>query len=109
MNDNKSQVATNDGKLVTMESLSLPATRIYGFVQRYKEDYFEDHSLDWCLDQIVTRGMAEIERQVKTAKKAEQNRAAGKLLEEFNLSIPDAKKQLIELLRQQAERNKKSA
>jgi hypothetical protein len=93
-----SPVATNDGKVVQVPDLVVNANRIYGFVQRYKAEYFEDHGLDWCLDEILTRGMAEITRQVKTARERAKEKAAGSLLKEFNLSPAEAKKKLLELL-----------
>jgi hypothetical protein len=77
--------------------LNVPVNRIYNFVEANRKAYFEEHSLDWCLDEIISRGIAEITRQVKTAVKARENKAAGSLLKEFNLSPADAKKLLLEL------------
>jgi len=96
-----SAVATNDGKVVQVPDLAVPANRIYGFVQQYRREYFEDHSLDWSLDEILTRGMAEITRQVKTARERAKEKAAGSLLKEFNLSAKDAKVLLLEMLAKQ--------
>jgi hypothetical protein len=93
-----SPVATNDGKVVQVADLVVNANRIYGFVQRYKAEYFEDHGLDWCLDEILTRGMAEITRQVKTARERAKEKAAGSLLKEFNMTPAEAKKKLLEFL-----------
>lgn len=96
-----SPVASNDGRVVQVPDLNVPASRIYGFVQLHK-DYFEDHSLDWSLDEILTRGMAEITRQIKTQVKAAENRAAGSLLKEFNMTPAQAKQLLVELARKAA-------
>ena len=104
-----SPVATDAGKVVQVPDLSVPSNRIYGFVTRYRKDYFEDHSLDWCLDEIITRGIAEITRQVKTAQQRAKDKAAGTLLKEFNLSEADAKKLLLEMLAQQREAAKAKA
>jgi hypothetical protein len=99
-----SAVATHDGRVIQVPDLNVPTNRIYNFVAQYRKDYFEDHSLDWCLDEIITRGIAEITRQVKTAKKVALDKASGSILKEFNLSPGDAKKLLLEMLaKQQAE------
>jgi hypothetical protein len=96
-----SAVATNAGTIVEVPDLKVPTNRIYNFVTTYRKDYFEDHSLDWCLDEIITRGIAEITRQVKTAKKVAVDKASGSLLKEFNLSPADAKKLLLDMLAKQ--------
>ena len=96
-----SPVATNDGKVVQVPDLAVPSNRIAGFVAMYRKEYFEDHSLDWALDQILSRGMAEITRQVKTARERAKEKAAGSLLKEFNLSAKDAKVLLLEMLAKQ--------
>ncbi len=96
-----SAVASNTGRIVEVPDLRVPTSRVYNFVELYRRDYFEDHSLDWALDQIITRGMAEITRQVKTAKKVAVDKASGSLLKEFNLSPADAKKLLLDMLAKQ--------
>lgn len=97
----KSPIATNAGTVVQVPDLNVPTNRIYNFVTQYRKDYFEDHSLDWCLDEIISRGIAEITRQVKTAKKVAVDKASGSLLKEFNLSPADAKKLLLDMLAKQ--------
>ena len=92
-----SPVVDGKGKVSQVPDLSVPVNRIYNFVEANRKAYFEEHSLDWCLDEIISRGIAEITRQVKTAVKARENKAAGSLLKEFNLSPADAKKLLLEL------------
>ena len=92
-----SPVVDGKGKVSQVPDLNVPVNRIYNFVEANRKAYFEEHSLDWCLDEIITRGIAEITRQVKTANKARENKAAGSLLKEFNLSPADAKKLLLEL------------
>ncbi len=96
-----SAVATSAGTVVQVPDLVVPTNRIYNFVETYRKDYFEDHSLDWCLDEIISRGIAEITRQVKTAKKVAVDKASGSLLKEFNLSPADAKKLLLDMLAKQ--------
>lgn len=95
--------ATNAGTVVQVPDLVVPSNRIYGFVTRYRKEYFEDHSLEWCLDEILNRGMAEITRQVKTADTRAKDKAAGTLLKEFNMSPAQAKAALLDMLRAQAE------
>lgn len=102
-----SVVATAQGKAKEVPDLNVPANRIYNFVERFRKEYFEDHSLDWSLDQIIARGMAEIERQVKTARERAKQKAAGDLLKEFNLTPAEAKRTLLDMLRQQAENAKR--
>ena len=92
-----SPVVNGKGKVSQVPDLNVPVNRIYNFVEANRKAYFEEHSLDWCLDEIISRGIAEITRQVKTAVKARENKAAGSLLKEFNLSPADAKKLLLEL------------
>src|SRR6267142_1014451 len=97
-----SAIATNDGKVIQVQDLNVPVNRIYNFVERNRKAYFEDHSIEWCLDEILNRGMAEITRQVKTQVKAAENRAAGTLLKEFNMTPQQAKALLLELAAKQA-------
>jgi len=92
-----SPVATNEGKVMQVPDLSVAANRIFGFVQQYKKDYFEDHGLEWCLDEIISRGMAEITRQVKTAKKTAENRVAGDLLRQYNMTPEEAKRFIMQM------------
>lgn len=93
----KSAVATNAGTIVAVPDLVVSASRINNFVEMYRKTYFEDHGLEWCLDEIISRGMAEIKRQVKTAAKTAENRASGELLRSFNMSPAQAKQLLAEL------------
>jgi hypothetical protein len=93
----KSVVATNDGKLVSLDNISVPAERVFSFVERNRQTYFEDHSLDWAVDEILTRGMAEITRQIKTARKVAENKASGDLLRQFKMSPEEAAKLLATL------------
>ena len=92
-----SVVVDNTGRTVTVPDLTVPQERIFNFVEMNRKEYFEDHSIEWCLDEIINRGIAEIKRQVKTAAKTRENKAAGSLLKEFNLSPADAKRLLLEL------------
>jgi hypothetical protein len=96
-------VDTN-GKVVDVEDMLVDGNRIASFVTAYKREYFEDHSMEWCLEEIISRGIAEIKRQVKTAAKQKENKTAGVLLREFNLT-PEMARQLIA---QAAEAKRKS-
>jgi hypothetical protein len=86
-----SPVATELG-IVQLPELSVPANRIYNFVEMYRKAYFEDHSLDWALDEIITRGMAEIKRTVKNQVKTAENRAAGTVLRTFGMTPDEAQR-----------------
>ena len=99
---NGSAVATNAGTLVVLPDLAVSAARINNFVERYRKEYFEDHSLEWALDQILDRGMAEITRQVKTARERARQKSAGDLIKEFNLTPQQAKEFLRQALAKQA-------
>ena len=92
MSDNKS-----NGQA---EFLSVRASDVLGFIQAYRKEYFEDHSTEWCLDEIISRGKAEIKRQVKTAVKTAENRAAGDLLRMANLTPKQAQELLVKLAAQ---------
>jgi hypothetical protein len=103
-----SKVTDNTGKIVEVQDLSVSADKIYNFVQLHKQTYFEDHSLEWALDEIIARGCAEITRQVKTARKLDEQRKAAKVLEAFNLSPADAAKLLAQLQAKRAAEAKKA-
>ena len=101
----KVNIADATGKLVEV-SLDLSATlvdKVANFARDNRDAYFEDHSLDWALEEIVTRGVAEITRQIKTARKTAQAKASMKVLDAFNLSPSEAQALLAELARQKAE------
>jgi hypothetical protein len=102
------KVASNDGKLIEVSNLVVDTSKIYNFVERYRKDYFEDHSLDWSLDEILSRGMAEITRQVKTARKRAEDSAAGTLLKQYNMSPAEAAK-ILATLKAQSEAASKDA
>jgi hypothetical protein len=88
-----STVTNNEGKLIEVSDLQLPADYIYNFVVMYTGKYFEtDWSLDRCFRAIVDRGLAEIKRQVKTSEKLAVSKAAGAVLKEFNMSPEEAKR-----------------
>lgn len=89
-----SPVANDKGTIVQVPDLAVPTNRIFNFVERYRKQYFEDHSLDWCLDEIITRGMAEITRQVKTANVRAEQKAAGDLLKEYGMTPKQAAEHL---------------
>ena len=95
------QVADNTGKMIEVDDLIVEASRVYGFVEQYRKTYFEDHGLEWCLDEIITRGMAEIKRQVKTADTQAKNRVMGKLADQLNLTPAQAKEILLRALASQ--------
>ena len=100
-----SPVTTTDGtkvQIVNVPDLTVPANRIAGFVAQYKKTYFEDHGLEWCLDEIISRGMAEIKRQVKTAIKTRENKVSGDLLRAYNLT-PAQALEVLKLAKEQAE------
>jgi len=83
-----------------MAQITIDDGRFRNFVEAYRKEYFEDHSMEWCLDQIIERGCAEIKRQVKTANTRKEQVVAGSLMKEFNLSPAQAKAILQEALKQ---------
>lgn len=97
-----SATANAKGQIVVQPDLTVPAERIYNFVERNRKKYFEDHSLDWCLDEILTRGMAEITRQIKTSDVRAEQKAAGLVLKEFNMTPKQAAETLKAMLALQA-------
>ena len=104
-----SPVATSQGKVEVVPDLQVPANRIYNFVEQMREAYFEQHSLDWALDEIITRGIAEITRQVKTAKKTAESKAAGTVLREYNMTPEQAKAFIEQARKLMAEAQAKAA
>jgi hypothetical protein len=92
-----SKVTDNTGKVIEVQDLSVSADKIYNFVQLHKQAYFEDHSLEWALDEIIACGCSEITRKVKSADKLADQRQAAKVLHAFNLSPVEAAKLLAKL------------
>lgn len=97
-----SATVDNKGTIVVQPDLTVPAQRIYNFVERNRKAYFEEHSLDWCLDEIITRGIAEITRQIKTSNVRAEQKAAGDLLKGYNLTPKQAAEFLRAALAKQA-------
>ena len=91
-------VIGNDGAMHEQVQLTVETKRIANFVEAYRKEYFEDHSMEWCLDAIIERGIAEIKRYVKTNDARKKQMAAGSLVKEFGLSIEQAKAVLTEAL-----------
>jgi hypothetical protein len=87
---NTSAIATSVGTVSQVPDLQVPVNRIFNFVERMRKAYFEEHGLDWCLDEIITRGIAEITRQVKTAQVRIEQKAAGDLLKAYNMTPREA-------------------
>jgi hypothetical protein len=106
---NTSAVATSTGKVEEVPHLQVPTNRIFNFVEANRKAYFEDHSLDWSLDEIISRGIAEITRQIKTAEKTAKDKAAGAMMKELNLTPAQAKDLLLAFAKQQAEAAKVEA
>lgn len=75
-----------NGEKVFVKDLTVAANAIYNFVEANRTAYFEQHSLEWALDQIISRGIAEIKRAIKTGEKREQDVAAGKAVKALNLT-----------------------
>jgi hypothetical protein len=101
-----SNVADNTGKVVPVQDLTVKASKIHNFVEMHRKAYFEEHSLDWALDEILTRGMAEITRQIKTAAKTRDNKIAGDLLRLNNLTAAQAQELFVKLQAEAAARAK---
>jgi hypothetical protein len=78
----------------TAKPFTLDAALVFeveNFVAMHKKDYFEEHSLPWCIEEIISRGKAEILRSIKSADKARENKAAGTLINELGLTVEQAK------------------
>lgn len=85
-NENTSLCVKSDGTKVMVPDLVVAANRIYNFVEGNRTAYFEEHSLEWALDEILNRGIAEIKRAIKTGEKREKDAAAGKAIKALNMS-----------------------
>jgi hypothetical protein len=83
------QVSNNRGELVEQDSVIVDASLFYSFVLQHQE-YFEDHSMQWCVEEILSRGKAEITRQIKTAAKTRENKVYGDLARKYNLTLEQA-------------------
>ena len=94
-------VIGNDGETHEVAPLAVDTKRISNFVEAYRKEYFEQHSLDWCLDTIIERGIAEIKRTVKTQQKTAENKVAGNLLKELGMTPAQARVKLLAALAEQ--------
>lgn len=85
------KVADNHGNLIDVEDVVIDATLVYGFIMEHA-DYFEvdNHSIKYCVEEIITRGKAEITRQIKTAQKTRENKVYGDLARKYNLTLEQA-------------------
>lgn len=90
-----SQVADNHGNLVDQEPVLIDAQLFYNFVMQHSEWFeVETHTMQHCVELILERGRAEIERQIKTAAKARENKVFGDLARKYNMTLEDAKRVL---------------
>lgn len=87
----------SDGTEVYLPDLVVAANRIYNFVEANRTAYFEEHSLEWALDEILNRGIAEIKRAIKTGVKREADAAAGKAVKALNMSPEQMVKEFLRL------------
>ena len=90
-----SKVANNNGQMEEQEPVLVDAQLFYNFVMEHA-DYFEvdSHSMQYCVEEIITRGKAEITRQIKTAIKTKENKVYGDLGRQYNMTIEQAKEAL---------------
>lgn len=105
------KIADATGKMVevTLHLSDAQLDMIACFVRDNKAAYFEDHSLEWALDEMLNRGKAEIKRTVKTATKLAEAKASAAVLKKFNMSIGEAQALFAKLKAEQAEAAKKAA
>lgn len=94
---NTSLCVKSDGTKVMLPDLVVAANRIYNFVEGNRTEYFEQHSLEWALDEIISRGIAEIKRAIKTGVKREADVAAGKAIKALNMSPEQMVKEFLRL------------
>lgn len=99
------KVASNDGQMVEQEDVIVSATLFYNFVMEHAE-YFEvdSHSMEYCVELIITRGKAEIERVIKTAQKTKENKVYGDLARQYNMTLEQAKDALSRFALSQAKK-----
>jgi hypothetical protein len=85
------KVATNNGEMQEQELVLIDPTLFYSFIMQHAE-YFdvENHTMTHCVEEILTRGKAEITRQIKTAAKTRENKVYGDLARKYNLTLEQA-------------------
>lgn len=105
----ESMVVKSDGSKQLMDNLQVSVAEIYDFVECNRKAYFEEHSLAWALDEIITRGKAEIKRAIKNGEKREKNAAAGKALDMLNLTPAQMVREFVRLKQLEAEAAKAKA
>jgi len=94
-NNGAPQVLGSDGKMHAVEPIVLREAQVKelsNFVLAHVKEYrqFQNHSLQSCIETILTRGKAEIERYIKTNHEREKDQAAGDLFEEYDMSPVNA-------------------
>jgi hypothetical protein len=91
------------GEKIFVKDLIIPANRIWNFVEQYRATWFEEHSLEWALDEMLTSGEREIKRKVKTGEKREREVLAGKAIESLKLTPEQMVKEFMRLKALEAE------
>lgn len=85
----------NQGNEVEQEPIIIDPQLFHNFVLQHA-DWFEleSHTMQHCVELILERGRAEIERQIKTAAKTRENKVFGDLARKYNMTLEDAKRVL---------------
>lgn len=99
----------SDGTKVHVKDLVIAANMIFNFVEMNRTAYFEQHSLEWAIEEIIARGKAEITRSIKTGVKREADVQAGKTLKALNMTPQQLVAEFVRLKTLEAEASKTEA
>ena len=89
-NVNSLHEAQMQGEEIPQEPILVDASFFMNFILANHQT-FEDMSLQSAVEYIISRGKAEIERQVKTAMKTKENKVYGDLARQYNMTLDQAK------------------
>jgi hypothetical protein len=86
------KVMDNSGQMVEQEPVLIDAQLFYNFVMSHSEWFeVETHTMQSCVELILERGRAEIERQIRTQQKTRENKVYGDLARQYNMTLEQAK------------------
>src|SRR5258708_5195214 len=81
--------AVMKGEEIPQEPILIDASFFMNFVLA-NHDTFDGLSVQSAVEYIISRGKAEIERQIKTAQKQRENKVYGDLARKYNLTLEQA-------------------
>src|ERR1700675_1677204 len=91
------------GEEIPQEPILIDASFFLNFMLSNHKT-FEGMSVQSGLEYIISRGKAEIERQIKTARKTAENKVVGDLARKYNLTLEQAETVMAQFAAQKAQK-----